>query len=479
MKKISKNKLFFLGVGLLAGFLTTLLFPRTHSLNTRSEVLLLGNSTSVASSLELGVVLPESLNSFSPMAGLYSRLGATGKVDFVALAAEILALSEDSPHRLSAFDLLFDRWAQENPTEALEFAGTLQGGMREEAFRATLLRLGSEGFEETLAWMNEYMDYSARDDIQMWLYVGLAQSNPVLAMAEIAKLEDGKIKESALVNVVSVWAKVDVLAAFDWYETASWNGEMAGIYERLIGAYLTQDPEGARYLIEQMDESYVRDKYQLELVTMMAESDVNFALEVSEAIVEPIQRETAFTYAFEVWAQQNPEAALEKAIEISADGTMEKSTINSIFRQSAFALLWQDTDKLRESYTQLPKDIREEIVSPFVQEWMMEEPVAAAAWAAQFPSDSVEYNLGISGVVFHYKNWDPEEGIRYAQAITYTDIKNDNVYSSLKSLYRKDPARAIEVAADSNLVNREVQEGFTNWIEETGKTSMIFYLPGK
>ena len=136
--------------------------------------------------------------------------------------------------------------------------------------------------------------------------MGLAKKDPLLAIAEIDKLGDGEIKESALMNVASEWAQTDITAAFEWYENAPWNGKMVEVYDRLISAFLKQKPDEARAFIDAMpDDLYRKKTLQLELAALLASSgDVGAALELSENLEDPQRKESALTNVFEVWGRK-------------------------------------------------------------------------------------------------------------------------------------------------------------------------------
>lgn len=420
-----------------------------------------------------------SSHSTSEVAGLYALITSTSDQAFSELATQILALPESSPHREAAVDLLFDRWAELNPQAALEFAHTLTGNIRDSAFRATLLRLGQNDFANTLAWLNENLNYSRRDDVQLWLYAGLARKAPQKAIAELEKLPYGKIRDGALMQVAKTWAEDDVMAAFDWFESAPWSNRMGDVYKSLMVEFIRQEPEKAKDLISSMEENYDKRRFQLDLIRSSAEKDAEFAIGIATGIANPQIKGEALINVFESWANVDPASALAQASKLAADSSMDGATENSVFTQAAYAMLWEDSAALRSEFENLPKDVRIEMISPMMKDWMETEPETAIEWVSQFPKDSAEYNLALSGVTHHYMGWNPEEGIRQAQAITFTDVRNDNIYLNLTNLYKQNPDRALTVAADQDLVSPGIQAAFSNWVQEFGEQSQNFYLPEK
>ena len=484
-EKKSVEKWVFLILGAGAGFLAASLLSGSPDLpqETSSDQTLETTSAQVASS-GAPVKKPEGGEGLNPSKvearDLYGEIVDANIGEFPSILQNVLALDPNSPQQDALLDLLFDRWALEDPVGSLEAASDLRGTVRDSAFKSALTRLGTEDFEKSLDWLNENMTYSERSSTQFWLYVGLAKKDPLLAIEEIDKLGDGEIKESALMNVASEWAKTDITAAFEWYENAPWNGKMVEVYDRLISAFLKQKPDEARAFIDAMpDDLYRKKTLQLELAALLASSgDVGAALELSENLEDPQRKESALTNVFEVWAEADPEAAFSKAMEMAKDESMEPSTRNNVTRQAAFALLWEDIDKLQENYSEIPGDIREELVAPFVERLMMEDPERAREWAQNLPPDSVEFNLGISGIAMALNDWNPEEAIRAAQAMTYSEIRDDNIYSSLKSLYKQNPVRALEIASDPNLVSTSNRDSLARWVQEYGDQKPDIYIPG-
>lgn len=418
--------------------------------------------------------LPEQLES----SGIYTAITDCPQNELKNMANQILNLRDDSPHRLAALDLLMERWVAINPTEALAFAYSLRGADRDEAFKSALLRLGQNQFDETLAWMTDNMTIAARRNAQLWLYCGLARTDPIASLKKIEALDHGKLKEDALFNVVSEWAQVDLKSAFDWYQTAPWNGKMPEVYQRLMDAYIRNHPDTAQHFIAQMDEdNYWKHRYTEDLAISIAEKDPAKAYEMSIAITNATDRERTLNHTFEKWSMENPQEALAAALEFSANDEEELSIVNDVCRQAAFGMLWEDLDATREKYDELPEDIRHELVGPMVKEWMENDPTAAAQWAAAHPKDSPEYNLAMSSVAAYYEQWNPETGIIMANMITYNDIKDSSIYSALKQLYYQNPTRALEVAENKELVPEEIKQGLHHWIKEYEDSQLVYLIP--
>lgn len=410
--------------------------------------------------------------------GIYTAITDCLQTELKDMAERILNLRDDSPHRLAALDLLMERWVSINPTEALAFAYSLRGADRDEAFKSALLRLGQSQFSETMAWMTANMTIAARSNAQIWLYCGLARTDPLASLKEIEALEHGKLKEDALFNVVSEWAQVDLKSAFEWYETAPWNAKMPEVYQRLMDVYIRNHPEHAKTFVAQMDEgNYWKRRYTEDLAVSMAEKDPATAYELSRGLTDATDQERALNHVFEKWAQENPQEALSAAFDLSANQGVETSTINDAFRQAAFGMLWENLDAIHENYHKFPEDIRNELVGPMVKQWMERDPAAAAEWAAEHPKDSPEYNLAMSSVASYYEQWDPEKGIVMANKITYNDIKSSSIYSSLKQLYFQNPDRALAVAKNPDLVPEDIQQGLHRWINEYKDSQLIYLFP--
>ncbi len=414
-----------------------------------------------------------------PAVGFYTAIAECAVADCEALAAEILALPLDSPHRHAALDLLMERWAEIDAPAALLFANTLRGDDRSQAFKSALLRLGEGRFEETFAWMNANLSVATRQEAQVWLFSGLAELDPLDSINRIANLGPGRLKEDALFTVVSRWAETDVNAAFAWFKTAPWTGRTIELYNRLMATYISRHPDQARTFISQLDgDDYWKGRYGQQLVSALAASDPGQALEVTRELPDDRRRDNSYTELFEQWSASDPQAAFTHALAMAADPTLPESTKNNVARQAAFAMLLEDHSKVLESYDQLPSDIRNEITGPIVSQWMSENPSAALAWAGRFDQDSQAFNLAMSAAAAHQEAWDPEAAIATAGRISYADIRRDSLYSALQHLYRQDPARAAARAADSNLVEPEIKASFDRWVAETGAAEMEFLSGG-
>ncbi len=406
---------------------------------------------------------------------LYNSISRCRAEDCLRMAGEILALPADSPHRLAALDLLMEQWVEIDFAAALDHANALRGDDRTQAFRSSLLRLGNGRFEETLAWMNANLPVASCQESQVWLFCGLADSNPTEALAAINRLNPGGLKEDALFSVVSRWAETDINGAFEWFKTAPWTGKSMELYNRLMTTYITKFPDEARTFVAQLDDAeYWKGRYGQQLVNAFATTDPVKALEVTLGLSNPRVRDNAFTDLFEQWSATDPTAAFGRALVMANDESLSPLTRNTISRQAAFAMLLENRGVVLQNFDRLPADIRDELAGPIVTQWMAEDPSAAMAWAVSFDRESPASNLALCAAAAHQEKWDPETAITTAGRIAYPDIRQSSIHSALQNLYRQDPERATIVAADANRVHPEIQSLFQRWVKESGSDEMTF-----
>ena len=473
-----KNHLITLILGGVIGSCITLTISNSKTSKQSSPTELTKQTRKRSSLLSTSGGSPISHRLSKTFHSLYGAVDQAQGADFSQLADQLSALDEDSPRRDALLSLLFDRWAEEDPEGALLYAGTLRGSARDIAYQSALTQLGQNDFQKTFDWMNENMTYAQRRQAQHWLYLGLAKVDPSQAMSEVSKLPEGKIKDQGIINVASFWAEEDITAAFNWFEGAPWSSSMKDVYDSLISSYLKQDPDGALEFLETMPEGiFARDKITLQLVSTLAGKDAVKSLEIADSIKDPNKQSVAYTTVFENWSAQNPEAAFTAAMKIASDPDADKALQNDVVRQSAFALLWEETSRVKEEFANLPEDIRGEIVGPFVSEWLLEDREAATEWVESLPAESAEHNIALNSLAMTMSQWKPEEAIHLAQDLSDQEIREGAIYASLKNLYRENPERALEVANDTAVIPGDIKAALENWVNEFGEEQSALYLP--
>ncbi len=424
-----------------------------------------------------GVAALPAASDYGPLS-LYLEIQSGSPDRRRALAARILALPERSPHRLAALDMLMQLWAAEDPRGALSFAATLHGADFESAMGSALDYLGVHGYASSSEWLVANLKGARLSDARIWLLRGMAETSPQLAMEAVAALPEGRLKGDALSTIVVDWAQRDAAAAFDWFETASWSANMDSLYQSIMGFYMEQNPAGARAMIERVDPaSYWRDRWLEDLTRTIAARDPASALETAQSIRSEANRADALSVVFEEWGAIDPEASFEVALSLQSEASISVSTRLDVARQAAFNLLWSDMDEARRRFFEMPEGIRQEIAGPLANQLMETNPTAAEGWARGFDKESIEYNVALGAVAAHYADWDPEQAIRSARDITYSDIRNGATFAALRNLHYLDEERARQVAGDSSSVPAEVAAAFENWLVAADDGEARYLLP--
>lgn len=468
------TKIIWLVAGLITG--AALMLPFIHPRPAANSNLELAASQPIpteAPPTMLAAEPPLRTNN-SPTLTLYEEIAACGESDLLTMAKRILALP-DSSMRQAALDLLMERWIAFDFKGALTFANKLTGSDRALAFKSALLKLGNHRFDEALAWVDTNYSSGVRQEAEIWLYCGLAQTNPGNALARLQKLPNSQLKQDATYSILSQWGETDVYGALAWLKEAPRDSRTMDAYRRLMDVYIAQHPDQALDFVSTMEGTdYWKGRYTKDIVEKIARADPQKALQVAGSITDPNARADAYNALFSQWGMQDSAAALDQALQMRGNTNLTDSTKNDILRASAFGMLNHDRNQLLTKFDVIPPDIRMEIVGPLITQWMQDNPSAALQWTDQFSHDSPEYNLAMSALVNSYGQSDPEKAINLAGKINDQGTRENDIYGALQNLYRQNPQHAGELASNQSLVPTEVTTAFNNWIKETGAKESVF-----
>ncbi len=410
---------------------------------------------------------------------LYEEIAACGESDLLSLAKKILALP-DSPMRRAALDLLMESWVQIDFKGALNFANKLPANDRALAFKSALLKLGSSRFDEALSWVDANYSIALRQEAGIWLYCGLAMTNPQNALARLQQLPNSQLKQNATYSILSQWAETDVYGALAWLKEAPRDSRTADAYRRLMDVYIAKHPDQALDFVSTMEGAdYWKGRYTKDIVVKIVGTDPQKALQLADSITDSTVQAEAYKELFSQWGTQDSAAALNQALQMSGNTNLDGATRNDIIRDSALGMLNQDRSQLLAKFDVIPPEIRMEITEPLVTQWMEENPGAALQWTEKLGTDHPDYDLAMSAIINSYGQSDPEKAISLAGKIKDQATRETDVYRALQNLYRQNPPQAEHLSASPSLVPTVVAAAFDNWIKETGAKESIFVPAAK
>ena len=220
------------------------------------------------------------------LAGWFNNLGGDTAASRRTVA-DALASTPGVPHRAETLRLLFLRWSNETPQEAIAWLDKLpdsdlridilersdyfrdnpqdslplalvmpEGANRTERLALLLGAWAKTDSDAALAWMRENGAQPGVNEaayaVHGPLLAALAREDPQAAVAEWQALEDPKIRAASVDAIARAWGQKDPAAAFQWAETqhqAAPSRSYGGNAE-LLSKWAARDPETALRWVE-------------------------------------------------------------------------------------------------------------------------------------------------------------------------------------------------------------------------------------
>ena len=249
--------------------------------------------------------------------------GATGVwAGTDAAAAGAFAVSLDNPYeRHALLEEVAHRWAEQSTEDALNWAGSLEGGDRVRATSEILHQLAGE--DPRLAAQ---------------IYDGLAPSLPDQAEREGAR-------QQIAPELASRWSRTAPREAADWAMTLPESGEVqrAAVSE-VAENWLRSDSLAASEWITQLPDGKTRDAAAGRVVEQVARSDHESAFAWATSVSDEGYQTELMHHVLEGWKASDPDAA--RAALIGADlSTKQREHFDGMFGKSPPPMTAPDGDE--------------------------------------------------------------------------------------------------------------------------------------
>ncbi|MBK1881775.1 hypothetical protein JIN85_05080 [Luteolibacter pohnpeiensis] len=256
--------------------------------------------------------------------------------------------------RMMASMVLFGRWAEVDPTAALEFSNTM--GFAGAFAKSTILQSWASVDPENAA---RYYSENAKEFAMMNMMGG-----------------PGRGRDSAGATIAAEWAKQDPSAAMAWASTLETGKGQA--MTAVISEVAKTDPSAAAAMVTSMDEADRQGAYE-QIAKTWASTDFDAAKAWANSLPSD-QRDAAMASAIEGLAQTDPATAANELSSLSGDAA-------------------------------------DRAVSTVMQYWAAEDPAKAAAWLQANASEQAQ-RRSMNELMPNWVNQDSAAALSYVQSQT-------------------------------------------------------------
>lgn len=411
---------------------------------------------------------------FAQTAALYRLLSRADRTNVERLVSETDGLDVGGD-RQAALSILFSRYADLDPREALDFlqhrggsyndvelrsifhvwsrrdlegavaaAETLEPRLRSIATSAILssrddLAMPAQrdiatrlGAPEVLNWLamersqaQAYRDPQGaleavlatagptRDQNLFAILVAWARQDPMSAMNAAASLDNAALRHRLQGQVLQEWSRSSPRDAIDWALAQPPSQQSRELASAAITAMAQADPQGAFDVAQGLDG--LEGAEALSYVLMFwSQSDPAGAGRAVESIVNPNVRDDAIAQVASGYAQRDPEAALKWASGLTPEDAAQ--AYPSVFS----VLAWQDPATAGELIARLPDGSeRNRVAAEVARAWVQSDSTAAARWVDSLVDEDLRA-AATRTLVGVWSNIDRDAALRYVEQIPST-----------------------------------------------------------
>ncbi|HEX7037818.1 MAG TPA: hypothetical protein VF210_18755 [Pseudomonadales bacterium] len=270
-----------------------------------------------------------------------------------------------------------------DPNSALDLLFTLAPAQRALLSSDVIRTAAASAPETTLVWLRDHADAA---DLETWLaaYAGIAAADPVFALNELLALPEGAVREHGVQRVLEVWSRHDPVAAYEWVRSSTAR-DAADLHVTVMEGYIDALPQQAGELIGAMPEGPTRARLMDRYAYRVAESNPRAAAEWLARFDDAAPAQQALTTVYDQWAEQNPWAALEHAMQ-NVDGKLAFELAGRMALELALAR----PDELARSLERFPEAYRGVAAEQLATVWAVTEPEKARRWVDRLPAGALQ-----------------------------------------------------------------------------------------
>ena len=398
--------------------------------NLSAEAMRLFDSGDVAGALKTILNAPGQLGRMEALLGFVKNLDAEG----VEAALPFIRGMGRGGDQFMSMGLMMGRYAEIDPERALAYVGK-QGGMERGFGTSSILR-----------------SWAATDPRAAADYL----TNNVIGSGG----DDWMLRRTAG-SLASEWAKQDPQAALVWADTLS--NELKGdAMNNIVEQLTSQDPLEAAKVAMGFDGEQ-RERSLRTIADQWSRNEPEEAVKWAEALT--VEGKTqALEEAVESWVEKDTDAAvayMEKMDQGERDQIM-KEVVEKWGRKGAEA----QPDAAEWVASQPDGKGKVDATGEIVGQWMRTDAESASGWLNEQPEGDAK-DRGIAALLRDRSvREDPEAAVAWADSITDSEMRSEQVESSARNWLSKDRASALEYLESTNSLSAEQKTKLINIPQE-------------
>ncbi len=385
-----------------------------------------------------------SLSSTRKWAVLMERVSVSDCGDLAAKLAE----NKNKPGSEIAWHLVMSAYAEKDPQGAWAFAMTQPLAVRNNILSTMISTMATIDPQGAMGRISEISDKQLQNQLRFMASHSIASKNPRLAF-EMIQNQKGNMA-GALNAVFSQWAKIDLAGAKA--AIGGLKGSEASMARQiLISTVARENPQEAWALTNSFSGagSSTADS-KVQVIQVWAQTDPNAALQAAMGIPEAGTRSRAISSAVSTWGSKDFSAALNYSLGVQ-DSTLRSDILRSLSSSSDLQNPGQLLSVIMEYMP--PGDNFQQSVNSLISNWASKNTAEAAMAVRQLPPGRV-FSQATAGIASEWsRSGQPMEALTWAKTLP----EGEGRQSALNSLFSDWSSQAPEeaVAALSSLTTED------------------------
>jgi len=350
---------------------------------------------------------------------------------------------------------------------------------RMEALLGFVKNLDAEGVEAALPFIRG-MGRGGDQFMSMGLMMGrYAEIDPERALAYVGK-QGGMERGFGTSSILRSWAATDPRAAADYLtNNVVGSGGDDWMLRRTAGSlaseWAKQDPQAALVWANTLSDELKGDAMN-NIVEQLTSQDPLEAAKVAMGF-DGEQRERSLRTIADQWSRNEPEEAVKWAEALTVEGKTQA------LEEAVESWVGKDTDAAVAYMAKMDQGERDQIMKEVVEQWGRkgaEAQPAAAEWVASQPDGKGKVDA-TGEIVGQWMRTDAESASGWLNEQPEGDAKDRGIASLLRDRsVREDPEAAVAWAdsiSDSEMRSEQVESSARNWLSKD-RASALEYLEG-
>ncbi len=400
-----------------------------------------------------------------------------------ALEKIIPALAADNPTNTLArlnelqpapgersYTLFFQRWAAQDPIQAIEQRQSIPGQDAGDTLLGTILAVwGEQQPEAALDWVKSQPDGTWRNALIVGLFTNWAAKNlaaattacqqlpdgvakekawesvlgrrittdPAAAADDVKNLPAGDFRQKAMVELGQHWADTDPPAALAWAQSLGSGAELVAALNQIVTRWARQDPAAASQFAEQHPE--LSGAALGGIATAWFQRDFNATTNWIARLPEGEKKNAAQLALGEPWAQNDPKGMAAYALGLPI-GEVQTQFLTAACRQLARGDLPGTVEVLQPL---ADAALRLRLLEQAARSCDLPHLDPAAKQIAALPAGD-DQQAAIKGLLSNWTAADPEAAINWLGSFPETNAQPEKMQSVLQSWAQTEPAAAAQ-----------------------------------